>query len=107
MKGQLPLPEKMWLSLTLLASVPQLTPLIVADLNPNKVVGQTSQIEAKPTSSDESPLWRGKARKAMGDFGVPIALVVMVAVSLSLGDVYTEKLDVPNGLKVTLTFPQN
>ena len=41
------------------------------------------------------------ARKAMGDFGVPIAIVIMVLIDYSAGDTYTEKLRVPTGLDVT------
>ncbi|XP_053623673.1 anion exchange protein 3 isoform X2 [Plodia interpunctella] len=40
------------------------------------------------------------ARRALGDFGVPIAIVLMVGVS-SLVTVYTEKLRVPDGLSPT------
>ena len=36
----------------------------------------------------------------MGDFGVPIAIVIMVLVDFSAGDTYTEKLSVPEGLTV-------
>merc|ERR1712106_313779 len=41
------------------------------------------------------------ARRALGDFGVPIAIVIMVLVAYGAGDTYTEKLDVPEGLQVT------
>ena len=37
----------------------------------------------------------------MGDFGVPIAILIMVLVDYSIGDTYTEKLNVPDGLAVT------
>ena len=40
------------------------------------------------------------ARKAMGDFGVPIAIVIMVLIDLSAQDTYTEKLKVPSGISV-------
>ena len=40
-------------------------------------------------------------RRALGDFGVPIAIVTMVLVDWSAGDTVTEKLDVPEGLQVT------
>ena len=36
----------------------------------------------------------------MGDFGVPIAIVLMVVVAWAAGDTYTEKLDVPTGITV-------
>merc|ERR1719427_1074045 len=45
-------------------------------------------------------LGRG-ARRALGDFGVPIAIVIMVLLDYSAGDTYTEKLKVPEGLTVT------
>lgn len=37
----------------------------------------------------------------MGDFGVPIAIILMVLVSWLTRDTYTEKLDVPSGISVT------
>merc|ERR1719481_1188256 len=40
-------------------------------------------------------------RRALGDFGVPIAIVIMVLVDYWAGDTYTEKLNVPEGLQVT------
>ena len=40
-------------------------------------------------------------RRALGDFGVPIAIVTMVLVDWSAGDTVTEKLNVPEGLQVT------
>jgi len=40
-------------------------------------------------------------RRALGDFGVPIAIVLMVLIDYSAGDTYTEKLNVPEGLQVT------
>ena len=39
----------------------------------------------------------------MGDFGVPIAIVIMVGVSFAAQDTYTEKLLVPEGLQVRLS----
>ena len=36
----------------------------------------------------------------MGDFGVPIAIVIMVGLSFATQDTYTEKLLVPEGLQV-------
>lgn len=41
-------------------------------------------------------------RRALGDFGVPIAIVVMVGVDYMIGDKCTKKLDVPFGLQTTL-----
>jgi len=42
------------------------------------------------------------ARKAMGDFGVPIAIVIMVLIDFSAQDTYTEKLNVPTGISTTI-----
>ena len=36
----------------------------------------------------------------MADFGVPIAIVVMVLIDFSANDTYTEKLSVPEGITV-------
>ena len=41
-------------------------------------------------------------RRALGDFGVPIAIVTMVLLDLLVQDTYTEKLKVPEGLQVIL-----
>jgi len=41
------------------------------------------------------------ARRALGDFGVPIAIVIMVLVDYSFGDTYTQKLNIPEGISVT------
>ena len=41
-------------------------------------------------------------RQALGDFGVPIAIVLMVFVDYIIGDKCTKKLNVPYGLKTTL-----
>ena len=41
-------------------------------------------------------------RKALGDFGVPIAIFVMVLLDFLVQETYTEKLKVPDGLQVTL-----
>ena len=42
-----------------------------------------------------------QARRALGDFGVPIAIVLMVALDLLAKDSYTEKLTVPDGIEVS------
>merc|ERR1719471_2756295 len=41
------------------------------------------------------------ARRALGDFGVPIGIVIMVMIDFLSGDVFTEKLLVPEGISVT------
>uniref|UniRef100_A0A8C2IW68 Anion exchange protein n=1 Tax=Cyprinus carpio TaxID=7962 RepID=A0A8C2IW68_CYPCA len=43
----------------------------------------------------------GKIRRLLGDFGVPIAIFLMVAVDISIEDTYTQKLVVPKGLQVS------
>ncbi|XP_008578696.1 PREDICTED: anion exchange protein 3 isoform X2 [Galeopterus variegatus] len=43
----------------------------------------------------------GKARRIIGDFGIPISILVMVLVDFSITDTYTQKLTVPTGLSVT------
>eukprot|EP00094_Tigriopus_californicus_P004373 TCALIF_04214-PA protein Name:"Similar to SLC4A2 Anion exchange protein 2 (Cavia porcellus)" AED:0.09 eAED:0.09 QI:384/0.70/0.66/0.88/0.88/0.83/18/317/1415 len=40
-------------------------------------------------------------RRALGDFGVPIAIVIMVAMDYFIDDTFTQKLDVPAGVQVT------
>ena len=39
-----------------------------------------------------------QARRALGDFGVPIAIITMVALDYLVPQTYTEKLQVPEGL---------
>ncbi|XP_037767884.1 anion exchange protein 3 isoform X1 [Chelonia mydas] len=43
----------------------------------------------------------GKARRIIGDFGIPISILVMVLVDYTITDTYTQKLNVPTGLSVT------
>uniref|UniRef100_A0A8C4Q055 Anion exchange protein n=1 Tax=Eptatretus burgeri TaxID=7764 RepID=A0A8C4Q055_EPTBU len=43
----------------------------------------------------------GKVRRVIGDFGVPIAILIMVLVDYMIPHVYIQKLNVPNGLSVT------
>ncbi|XP_007501706.1 anion exchange protein 3 isoform X8 [Monodelphis domestica] len=43
----------------------------------------------------------GKARRIIGDFGIPISILVMVLVDYSIIDTYTQRLTVPTGLSVT------
>ncbi|XP_035878694.1 anion exchange protein 3 isoform X4 [Phyllostomus discolor] len=43
----------------------------------------------------------GKARRIIGDFGIPISILVMVLVNSSITDTYMQKLTVPTGLSVT------
>ncbi|XP_043109085.1 solute carrier family 4 member 1b (Diego blood group) isoform X2 [Puntigrus tetrazona] len=43
----------------------------------------------------------GKIRRLLGDFGVPIAIFLMVAIDINIEDTYTQKLVVPKGLQVS------
>uniref|UniRef100_A0A669BQK3 Solute carrier family 4 member 1b (Diego blood group) n=1 Tax=Oreochromis niloticus TaxID=8128 RepID=A0A669BQK3_ORENI len=43
----------------------------------------------------------GKVRRLIGDFGVPIAIVLMTLVDYNVQDTYTQKLIVPKGLTVS------
>uniref|UniRef100_A0A8C6PLI3 Anion exchange protein n=1 Tax=Nothobranchius furzeri TaxID=105023 RepID=A0A8C6PLI3_NOTFU len=43
----------------------------------------------------------GKVRRLMGDFGVPIAIFLMIVVDYNIEDTYTQKLVVPKGLMVS------
>lgn len=38
------------------------------------------------------------ARRALGDFGVPISIALFVAIDYFIPEVYTEKLSVPEGI---------
>ncbi|XP_034428709.1 anion exchange protein 2b isoform X5 [Hippoglossus hippoglossus] len=48
-----------------------------------------------------SAFFPGRLRRIIGDFGVPIAILIMVLVDYSIEDTYTQKLSVPRGLSVT------
>ncbi|XP_078385716.1 band 3 anion transport protein-like [Cetorhinus maximus] len=48
-----------------------------------------------------SQFFPGTIRRVIGDFGVPIAILVMVLVDFFIKDTYTQKLFVPDGLQVT------
>ncbi|NXJ81117.1 B3AT protein, partial [Trogon melanurus] len=43
----------------------------------------------------------GKARRLIGDFGVPISIFIMTLADFLIKDTYTQKLNVPRGLEVT------
>ncbi|CAL8240656.1 unnamed protein product [Merluccius merluccius] len=43
----------------------------------------------------------GKARRIIGDFGIPISILLSVIVDYSITDTYTQKLNVPSGFSVT------
>ncbi|KAK9537913.1 hypothetical protein VZT92_005488 [Zoarces viviparus] len=43
----------------------------------------------------------GKARRIIGDFGIPISILFSVVVDYSITDTYTQKLNVPSGFSVT------
>uniref|UniRef100_F6UBP3 Anion exchange protein n=1 Tax=Monodelphis domestica TaxID=13616 RepID=F6UBP3_MONDO len=48
-----------------------------------------------------SRFFPGRIRRVIGDFGVPIAILIMVLVDYSIEDTYTQKLSVPKGFSVT------
>ncbi|XP_075903855.1 anion exchange protein 2b isoform X2 [Nelusetta ayraudi] len=48
-----------------------------------------------------SAFFPGRLRRVIGDFGVPIAILIMVLVDYSISDTYTQKLSVPRGFSVT------
>ncbi|XP_042255022.1 anion exchange protein 2b isoform X2 [Thunnus maccoyii] len=48
-----------------------------------------------------SAFFPGRLRRIIGDFGVPIAILIMVLVDYSISDTYTQKLSVPSGFSVT------
>ncbi|XP_060732829.1 anion exchange protein 3 isoform X1 [Tachysurus vachellii] len=43
----------------------------------------------------------GKVRRIIGDFGIPISILLSVVVDLCIPDTYTQKLNVPSGFSVT------
>ncbi|KAM9296269.1 band 3 anion transport protein [Gastrophryne carolinensis] len=49
-----------------------------------------------------SSFFPGKLRRIIGDFGVPIAILIMVTVDFFIKDTYTKKLALPKGLSVSL-----
>ncbi|XP_070249018.1 band 3 anion transport protein [Myotis yumanensis] len=48
-----------------------------------------------------SSYFPGKLRRVIGDFGVPISILIMVMVDSFIQDTYTQKLSVPSGLQVS------
>ncbi|KAJ8010162.1 hypothetical protein DPEC_G00072120 [Dallia pectoralis] len=48
-----------------------------------------------------SAFFPGKLRRIIGDFGVPIAILIMVLVDYSIQDTFSQKLSVPSGFSVT------
>uniref|UniRef100_A0A672IRJ9 Anion exchange protein n=1 Tax=Salarias fasciatus TaxID=181472 RepID=A0A672IRJ9_SALFA len=48
-----------------------------------------------------SAFFPGRFRRVIGDFGVPIAILIMVLVDYGIEDTYTQKLSVPRGFSVT------
>ena len=41
-------------------------------------------------------------RRALGDFGVPLAILLMVVIDFFIKDTFTEKLNVPDGIEVSI-----
>lgn len=48
-----------------------------------------------------SAFFPGRIRRVIGDFGVPIAILIMVLIDYGIHDTYTQKLSVPRGFSVT------
>uniref|UniRef100_A0A8D3CA72 Anion exchange protein n=1 Tax=Scophthalmus maximus TaxID=52904 RepID=A0A8D3CA72_SCOMX len=48
-----------------------------------------------------SAFFPGRLRRIIGDFGVPIAILIMVLIDYCIDDTYTQKLSVPRGFSVT------
>uniref|UniRef100_A0A3B5A5N4 Anion exchange protein n=1 Tax=Stegastes partitus TaxID=144197 RepID=A0A3B5A5N4_9TELE len=48
-----------------------------------------------------SAFFPGRFRRVIGDFGVPIAILIMVLVDYGIQDTFTQKLSVPSGFSVT------
>ncbi|XP_018089800.1 band 3 anion transport protein isoform X2 [Xenopus laevis] len=48
-----------------------------------------------------SGFFPGKLRRIIGDFGVPIAILLMVVTDYFINDTYTQKLSLPKGLSVS------
>uniref|UniRef100_A0A673CU10 Anion exchange protein n=1 Tax=Sphaeramia orbicularis TaxID=375764 RepID=A0A673CU10_9TELE len=48
-----------------------------------------------------SAFFPGRIRRVIGDFGVPIAILIMVLIDYGIQDTYTQKLSVPRGFSVT------
>ncbi|XP_072796159.1 band 3 anion transport protein [Vicugna pacos] len=48
-----------------------------------------------------SAYFPGKLRRVIGDFGVPISILIMVMVDALIQDTYTQKLSVPKGLALS------
>uniref|UniRef100_A0A4W6CGY7 Anion exchange protein n=1 Tax=Lates calcarifer TaxID=8187 RepID=A0A4W6CGY7_LATCA len=82
--------------------------------NPGKVVGEpntallslvlmagTYFIAFYLRKFKNSSFFPGRLRRIIGDFGVPIAILIMVLVDYSVEDTYTQKLNVPSGFSVS------
>ncbi|XP_047444912.1 anion exchange protein 2a isoform X2 [Mugil cephalus] len=82
--------------------------------NPGKVVGEpntallsfvlmagTYFIAFYLRKFKNSSFFPGRLRRIIGDFGVPIAILIMVLVDYSVDDTYTQKLNVPSGFSVS------
>ncbi|KAL3989201.1 hypothetical protein ACER0C_013519 [Sarotherodon galilaeus] len=86
----------------------------MATRNPGKVVGEpntallslvlmagTYFIAFYLRKFKNSSFFPGRLRRIIGDFGVPIAILIMVLVDYSVQDTYTQKLNVPSGFSVS------
>uniref|UniRef100_A0A8C4E4I1 Anion exchange protein n=1 Tax=Dicentrarchus labrax TaxID=13489 RepID=A0A8C4E4I1_DICLA len=93
---------------------PSLCNYTTAAGNPGKVVGEpntallslvlmagTYFIAFYLRKFKNSSFFPGRLRRIIGDFGVPIAILLMVLVDYSVEDTYTQKLNVPSGFSVS------
>ncbi|GAA6232795.1 anion exchange protein 2-like isoform X1 [Lates japonicus] len=93
---------------------PSLCNFTTAAGNPGKVVGEpntallslvlmagTYFIAFYLRKFKNSSFFPGRLRRIIGDFGVPIAILIMVLVDYSVEDTYTQKLNVPSGFSVS------
>lgn len=55
--------------------------------------------EASPSNRNNARLLILQVRRALGDFGVPISIVLMVLLDILLKDTYTDKLTMPAGIQ--------
>uniref|UniRef100_A0A8C1RKY8 Anion exchange protein n=1 Tax=Cyprinus carpio TaxID=7962 RepID=A0A8C1RKY8_CYPCA len=81
--------------------------MFMKDLNPNTALlslvltAGTFFIAFYLRKFKNSAFFPGTLRRAIGDFGVPIAISTMVLLDYSIKDTYTQKLSVPDGFSVT------
>ncbi|CAL1597220.1 unnamed protein product [Knipowitschia caucasica] len=95
--------------------------LNVTETNVSSVDGGSWQVQGEPNTAllslvlmagtffiafylrkfKNSAFFPGRIRRVIGDFGVPIAILIMVLLDYCIEDTYTQKLSVPSGFSVT------